>query len=68
MEALLALFIPIVLLWFGMALVRGRPPTPEVVLRIVNKQIARGLRWLWKDRPDRGGSGRPRRPPNRYRR
>ena len=68
MEALLALFIPIVLLWFGLALVRGRPPTPEVVLRIAIRQIARGLRWLLRERPERGGAGRPRRPPNRYRR
>ncbi len=68
MEAILVLFVPIMLLWFGLALVQGRPITPDAVLRIVNRQLSKGLRWLWKERAQRGGTGRPRRPPNRYKR
>ena len=68
MEAILVLFVPLMLLWSGLALVQGRPITPDVILRIVNRQLSKGLRWLWKGRPQRGGTGCPRRPPNRYRR
>ena len=63
MEAILVLFVPLMLLWSGLALVQGRPITPDVILRIVNRQLSKGLR-----RPQRGGTGCPRRPPNRYRR
>ena len=68
MEALLVLFVPIFLLWFGLTMIQGRPFTPDVVLKSANRQLSKLLKWLWKEKPQRGGVGRPRRPPNRYRR
>jgi len=68
MEALLVLFVPILLLWVGFALLSGRPLTPEAVLRSTTQLSWRILRWLWKDRRKKGGAGRVKRPPIRYRR
>jgi hypothetical protein len=67
MEALLVVFVPIVLLWFGLAFIGGRPPTPGPVLRSLSRASWGILKWLWKDRPEQGGPGRLKRPPFRYR-
>ena len=68
MEALLALFIPIVVLGVGFALISGRSLSPDAVLRSTMKASWKILKWLWKDRRQKGGAGRVKRPPIRYRR
>lgn len=68
MEALLVLFVPVVLLWVGFSLMTGRSLSPDAVLRSINKISWQILRWLWRDRRRRGGAGRFKRPPIRYRR
>ncbi|MCI0438176.1 MAG: hypothetical protein L0177_03490 [Chloroflexi bacterium] len=68
MEALLIILVPIFLIWFGLALVQGRALTPGAVMRSVTRQLWRTLRWLWRERPQRGGAGRQRPPQRRYRR
>jgi hypothetical protein len=68
MEAVLVLLVPVVLLWMGLSLTRGRPLNPDAVLRSLSRSSWRTLKWLWRDRPERGGPGRLRRPPYRYRR
>jgi hypothetical protein len=68
MEALMVLLVPVVLLWMGLSLTRGRSLNPDVVLRSLGRSSWRTLKWLWRDRPERSGPGRLRRPPFRYRR
>jgi uncharacterized metal-binding protein len=68
MEALLALFVPLVLLWVGFSLISGRSLSPDAVLRSTAKLSWQILRWLWRDRRQKGGGGRVKRPPIRYRR
>lgn len=68
MEALLALFIPIALLWVGLSIITGRSISPDVVLRTITKLSFQTFRWLWKDRRKPGGAGRSKRPTIRYRR
>ena len=67
MEALLVLLVPVVLLGLGPGLTQGRGFGPEVILRGLSRSSWRTLKWLWRDRPERGGPGRLRRPPFRYR-
>ena len=67
MEAVLALLVPVVLLWMGLALTRGGSISPDSVLRSLSRSSWRTMKWLWRDRPEKGGSGRLRRPPFRYR-
>ena len=68
MEALAIAVIPIALLFVGLALVSGRSLDPQSVMRMVTRISWRTLRWLWQDKPQRGGAGRPKQPPRRYRR
>ena len=68
MEALLVIFVPIVLLWLGFALISGRSLSPDAVLRSITRVTQQILRWLWRDRRKLGGAGRVRRPRVRYRR
>ena len=68
MEALLVLFVPVVLLWIGFSMVSGRSLSPDVVLRTITKISFQSLRWLWRDRRKPGGVGRSKRPTIRYRR
>ena len=67
MEALLVLLVPVVLLGMSPGLTQGRGFGPDVVLRSLTRSFWRILRWLWRDRTERGGPGRLRRPPFRYR-
>lgn len=68
MEALLVIIFPIVFLWIGFLFFLGRPITPGALIPVVYRQLSRAIRWLWKERPQKGGAGRPRKPPSRYRR
>lgn len=68
MEVLLAMFLPLVLLWVGLALITGRSLAPEAVMRSMISFLWRIVRWLWRDRRQKGGGGRVKRPPIRYRR
>jgi hypothetical protein len=67
MEAVLVLLVPVVLLWMGLSLTRGRPLSPDGVLRSLSRSSWRTLKWLWRDRTKQGGAGRLGRPPFRYR-
>ena len=67
MEVLMAMVLPIALLWAGFALVTGRSLAPSDVMRSVLSLLWRSLRWLWKERPQRSGAGRLRQPRVRYR-
>lgn len=68
MEALLIIFLPLVLVWVGLALISGRSLSPEAVLRGASKLSWQILKWLWRDRRKPGGAGRMKRPRVRYRR
>jgi len=67
MEILLAMVLPIALLWVGFAVVSGRSLAPSAVMRSVVSMLWRTLRWLWKERPQQSGAGRLRLPRVRYR-
>lgn len=68
MEALAIIFLPIALLWVGLAFLTGRSVAPQEVMRRITALSWRGLKWLWRDRRQKGGAGRVKRPPIRYRR
>ena len=68
MEALLVVFMPLVLLLVGFAIMTGRSMSPASVNRTIISWCWKTLRWLWSDRTKQGGGGRPKRPPIRYRR
>jgi hypothetical protein len=68
MGSLLVVLAPVALLWIGMGLLRGRAMSPEAVLRSLTRSAWKTLKWLWREQHQRGGAGRLRRPPFRYRR
>ena len=68
MEALMVLFLPVILLWVGFSMISGRSMSPDVVLRTLTRLSFQILKWLWKDRRKPGGAGRFKRPTIRYRR
>ncbi len=67
MEAILALFLPLALLWAAFALATGRSIAPNAAAKTMTTWLWKGLRWLWKERPQRSGAGRLRQPRVRYR-
>jgi hypothetical protein len=67
MESILVLFLPVALLYVGISLARGRALVPGAVMGRLSRFGIRGFKWLWKERSNRGGTGRTRRPPFRYR-
>lgn len=68
MEAVAIVVVPLALLLVGLALFTGRSLAPSAVLQSMASSCWKLLRWLWKDRSQRGGAGRVKRPPVRYRR
>lgn len=67
MEILVAMVLPIAMLWLGFALVTGRSLAPSAVMHSVVSVLWRTLRWLWRERPQQSGAGRLRLPRVRYR-
>lgn len=67
MEALLAIFAPLGLLWIGFSLLTGRPMAPSALIQRTISLSWRLLRRLWREGPQRGGPGRLQQPRMRYR-
>ena len=67
MESLFIAIFPIVFLFVGLALISGRSLSPGTVVGAVTRVTSQTLRWLWRDRPQRGGAGRQKPPQYRYR-
>ncbi len=63
---ILAMLVPLVLLWIGFSTLRGgRSFTPANATGILISILMKILRWLWKE-PPRGGGGRSNQPGIKY--
>jgi hypothetical protein len=62
MESLVVMLAAVVFLWVGLVLWRRWFPPVDQTWRI----SGRVLRWLWRERHERSGAGRPNRPGLRY--
>ncbi|MFC1865146.1 hypothetical protein ACFLYB_00320 [Chloroflexota bacterium] len=67
MELLMISSLPITVLVFSLALLSGNSLSPANVTHTILSVLKRILRWLWKERPERGGAGRIRHPRIMYR-
>ena len=67
MGLLIAMMVPLALLWMGFAGLTGRSLGPQAVLRSVTSLLWRAVRLLWRERHQRSGGGRLDAPRLRYR-
>lgn len=67
MESLLAMMVPLALVWAVFAVATGRSLAPSAVMHQLTRVLVRLLKWLWRENPPRRGAGRVGRPQGRYR-